>query len=364
MDDHALTGGRDSHLLLRVRTMMVNSKVSSHNSFTDSSILRHWKAQVFFQFVINIAYITPALAEFNLNFLPETSRYEDPEWLNFNCNRPRAPGGGFEDCDDNDEFRGNNGSDLTSFLLERVRDPGTSDQYYHTIVGLPGDDFYQEAYVKITRYMNDNGGWSTSPREVDDLGPISDSMGNWRDITESQDNAYDPLGPAYFSGSGTANPKSTQFRQVVDSEGVYQDITKAHFTLKHIIAQTIDSGSVFHEFEIDMTNSNFDQDHIAGQMNKNYLLIADASFNSEFDILNIGDAGAGNIPSANPNSVVDISGGKYKYVNKYQSTLSGTSFDNEYEGEGAGYNIWEENWKHWRNASQNIGHLYGRSGGD
>ena len=65
-----------------------------------------------------------AQAEFNLNFLPETSRYQDPEWLNFNCNRPRAPGGGFEDCNDNDDFRDNNGRDATAFLMERVSRPG------------------------------------------------------------------------------------------------------------------------------------------------------------------------------------------------------------------------------------------------
>ena len=329
--------------------MLLKNKGNTSNSLTSSSRIVPAKAASIALLFINLVSLGTAQAEFNLNFLPESSRYEEPEWLNFNCNRPRAPGGGFEDCNDNDDFRENNGSDRTPFLMERVRHAGTNDQYYHTIIGMPGDDFYQEAYVKITRYMDEDGRISSNPQEVDDLGPISDSMGDWSDITERRDNAYDPLGPAHFSGSGTANPKSTQFRQVVDSDGVYQDITKQFFNRKHIITQEINSGNVYHDFELDMTNSTFDQQNIAGQMNKNYLRVTDGSFSSEFDINNITLA---------DNSVVDVSGGKYIYVNKYQTTMSGSNFENEYEGEGAGYNIWEENWKHWYDPAQNSGHLH------
>jgi len=74
---------------------------------------------------------------------------------------------------------------------------------------------------KSTRQNFNGCTFYSSPREVDDLGPVSDSLGDWRDITEYRDYAYDPMGPARFSGSGTANPKSTQFRQVMvnDSNG-------------------------------------------------------------------------------------------------------------------------------------------------
>lgn len=301
----------------------------------------------------------PTQAEFQLNFLPETSRYRDPEWLNFNCRRPFAPGGGFEDCDDNDDFRDNNGRDQTSFLMERVRDPNSNDQYYHQIVGLPGDDFYQEAYIKITRYMSDNGGISYSPREVDDLGPISDSLGDWSDITERPDNAYDPLGNAAFSGSGTANPKSTQFWQVIDNGEIRQDIKKEHFNKKHLITQDIDtrsnpsSAGIVHEFELDMRNSTFDQAHIAGLMNKNTLLITDGiggEFNSFFDINNM---------PRNTDGGVDVDGGMFLYNQRYSTSMSGSDFQNEYEGQAAGYNIWDVDWKMFYDPAQNVGYLYG-----
>lgn len=296
-----------------------------------------------------------AQAEFVLNFQPQLSRLGDPEWLNFNCNRPRAPGSGFESCDENDVFRDNNGRDTTPFLMERVRDAATGEQYYHTIIGLPDDDFVQEAYIKIVRYMNDSGGFSRTPQQVDDLGPISDSLGNWRDITEARDNAYDPLGPASFSGSGTANPKSTQFRQVIKSNGLYQEITKASFNKKHRIVETIDQPEIQHQFDMDMTNSTFDQATIAGALNKNQMRITDGSFISAFDINDMPSGGR---------SDINISGGKYKYVQKYSTSMTGGPFLNEYEGEGSHFNIWTEMWKEWRDPAQNVGNLYGGSGKD
>lgn len=322
-----------------------------------------WKALTHLVPLIPFAIPAAVQAEFSLNFMPETSRFEEPEWLNFNCNRPRAPGGDFEDCDDNDEFRDNNGRDRTAFLMERVRDPNSTDQYYHVIIGLPGDDFVQEAYIKITRNCDEDRGCRVGsiPREVDDLGPISDSLGNWRDITETRDNAYDPLGPAEFSGSGTANPNSTQFRQILDSDGVFQEITKASFNRKHKIVQNIDSGGVFHDFELDMTNSTFDQSNIAGVMSKNILRVTDGDFVSEFDINNMGDLVPPDAPPGQRKQNVDVNvtGGKYVYVNKYQTSMSGGPFESEYEGEGAGFNIWEQDWKVWYDPSQNVGHLYG-----
>lgn len=293
-------------------------------------------------------FLAPAVAhaEFSLNFQPGLTRLGDPEWLNFNCNRPRAPGSGFEECDKNDLLRGNNGRDTTPFLMERVRDPLTGEQYYHTIIGLPGDDFVQEAYIKIVRYMNkDNGGYSTTPQaEVDDLGPISDSLGNWGDLDKACNNACDPLGPTSFSGSGSANPKSTQFRQVVTGNGLHQEIIKTSFNKKPHIIETINAGALSHEFEMDMSNSSYDQANIAAMMNKNRMRITDGNFTSDFDINNL---------PAGSRSGVRINGGKFLYSQKYTTSMSGGPFQNEYVGEGAGYNTWTELWQAWRDPAQN-----------
>lgn len=290
-------------------------------------------------------------AEFALNFMPQPTRLGDPEWLNFNCRRPPAPGGGFEKCDENDIFRENNGRDTTPFLMERIRD-ASGNQYYHTIIGLPGSDFVQEAYIKITRFMNKDGGMSSIPQiKVDDLGPISDSLGDWSDMDKKPDNADDPLGPARFSGSGTANPKSTQFRQVVQGGGLKQEIVKTHFNKKPLIVQTLNTPEVVHGFEIDMTNSTYDQATLAGVVKQNWQQLNSNGFSYDFDVNNMPYEG---------DSKVYVTGGKYKYVQKYTTSMIGTTFANEYEGEGSGYNIWTEMWMAWRDPAQNVGHLYGR----
>ncbi len=305
-----------------------------------------------------LSFSSIAKAEFQLNFQPENRRLEDPEWLNFNCNRGGGGGedNGFEDCDDNDEFRDDNGRDRTAFLMERVRDPGSGDQYYHVILGLPGDDFQQEAYIKITRVCSegDDGGGgcrvvSRIPSEIDDLGPISDSLGDWSDISERDNNAYDPLGPAAFSGSGTANPNSTQFWQIIEADGIFQDIKKEAYALKPDIIQTLDDNGVTAEFELRMSNSNYNQDNIAGIMERNSIRVTDGDFVSEFDINDIDS----------PGSVIDVTGGKFKYESRYDNTLSGGSFESEYSGEGAGFNIFEADWKIFYDPSQNIGNMYG-----
>ena len=310
--------------------------------------------------VVALLMLLPATAnaEFSLNFQPQLTRLGDPEWLNFNCNRPSAPGGGFEKCDENDEFRNNNGRDTSPFLMERIRDTTTGELYYHTIVGLPNSDFVQESYIKIARYMNnDNGGFNTLPQtEVDDLGPISDSLGNWTPIDKGPDNAYDPLGPAKFSGSGTANPKSTQFRQVINSGGLYQEVTKASFNKKQRITQNINAGALSHQFDLDMSNSTFDQANIAGVMLKNQMSIRDGAFVSDFNINNM-PAGSG--------SSVNITGGKYLYSKRYTSSMTGSSFENEYvSSTGNHFDTWTELWKEWRNPAQNATHLYSGGGKD
>lgn len=274
-----------------------------------------------------------AQAEFSLNFLPENRRYGE-EWINFNCNRPYAPGGNFESCDENDEARDNNGRDSTAFLHELVRESGTGQQYYHVIVGLPGDDFVQEAYIKIR-----SGG------RGDDQGPISDSLGNTRPLQNNRD----PLGPAEFSGSGTANPNSVQFKQVVNSDDMFQDIEKATYTQKPWIVQDIVNPDIDYRFALDMSNSNYSQDNLAPASFINRVEVGfDDDLDLVFDIDNVENAdGPGST------SVIDVTAGKFKWERK--NAANGSSYVDEYtySDAGSGYNVNEEDWWAWRDPAQN-----------
>lgn len=280
-------------------------------------------------------------SQFTLNFTPKRSMAYGEDIFHFSCNRPDSFG---EDCDKNDEFRGNNGSDRTPFAMEVLRADGA--QWWHVIIGLPGQSFVQESYIKTRSGTAGN----------DDQGPISDGIGSTSNNFGSI-NANDPRGPATFSGSGTGNPKSTMFRQLLNSQGMVQDLTKASFTQKHKLAQTMTGQNADINFVMDMTNSNFDTATTPGNMT-NKLTVNDAGFN---DIPAFPD----NFPStttppdsqqfdvALDGSNVHVTGGTYRYVSWGQ-----------YEGEGKGFDVFAYDWDKPVDPAQNAGHLYGGSGKD
>ncbi len=306
-------------------------------------------AAMFCALIFNASTAYAATSNFILNFQPNPGdRIGEPEWLNFNCNRGFSSGN-FEDCDDNDEFRDNNGRDQTAFLMERLRGDGRGDEYYHVIIGQPGDDFIQEAYIKITSRL-------CRGDDCDDLGPVSDSLGESRDITNGRNNAYDPRGPASFSGSGTANPKSTLFRQLLTdtSGGMTQDFIKADFNQKHLLNFTLDAGFVDMDFMLDMRNSTFDDPNTPGNL-VNTLVITDPKF-AGIPALEAGFPATAVPASDNFDSTTDaqredVTGGKYRFVSH-----------GIYEGEGAGFDIFAADWNDFFDPSQNIGHLYGPDG--
>lgn len=279
-------------------------------------------------------------SQFTLNFTPKRSMAYGEDIYHFSCNRPDRFG---ENCDENDEFRGNNGRDTTPFAMEILRADGA--QWWHVIIGLPGQSFVQESYIKVRSGTGND----------DDQGPISDGIGNTT-ASFGSINAHDPRGPATFSGSGTGNPKSTMFRQVLNSQGMIQDLTKASFTQKHKLTQSMSGQNADINFVLDMTNSNFDTATTPGIMT-NRLTVNDAGFNDipefpntfpttstppdsqQFDVALDGDT-------------VRVSGGKYRYVTYGQ-----------YEGEAKGFDIFAYDWDKPVDPAQNAGHLYGGSGG-
>lgn len=278
-------------------------------------------------------------SQFTLNFTPKRSMAVGDEIYHFSCNRPDRFG---EDCGENDEFRDNNDRDRTPFAMEVLRADGA--EWWHVIIGLPGQSFVQESYIKVRSGTANN----------DDQGPISDGLGSTSRNFGSI-NAHDPRGPATFSGSGTANPNSTMFRQLMSSQGMIQDLTKASFTQKHKLTQTMSGQNADINFVMDMTNSNFSTATTAGIMT-NKLMVNDAGFN---DIPDFPD----NFPATTtpPDSQqfdvaldgdqVRVTGGKYRYITYGQ-----------YEGEGKPFDIFAYDWDKPVDPAQNAGFMYGGEG--
>lgn len=277
-------------------------------------------------------------SQFTLNFTPKRNMATGEEIFHFSCNRPDRFG---EDCDENDEFRDNNGRDRTPFLMELLRADGVT--WWHVIIGLPGQSFVQESYIK-----------NRTSGSGEDQGPISDGLGSTSRNFGSI-NANDPRGPATFSGSGTGNPNSAIFRQVMNNQGMVQDLTKGSFTQKHKLTQNMSGQNADVSFVLDMSNSDFNTATVPGIMT-NRLSVNDAGFN---DIPDFPD----NFPStttppdsqqfdvAQDGNSVRVTGGMYRYVTYGQ-----------YEGVGKGFDIFAYDWDRIVDPAQNAGHLYGGNG--
>lgn len=77
-----------------------------------------------------------AAAEFTMNFLPADPTFGDHGLIDARCNRPEGPNVG---CSGS----WSNSGDPTPFLQELFSSGGVN-----VIVGLPGDGFAQEVYIK------------------------------------------------------------------------------------------------------------------------------------------------------------------------------------------------------------------------
>ncbi len=144
-----------------------------------------------------------------------------------NCNR----GEGSIQC----ASGGSADPDQTPFLQERVL--GDDGQpYYHTLIGLPGDDFLQETYIRRGlggAWQNDGAGTSSGGVNF---------QGNNR-----------PLDPdPTLSGNATANPTRVLVRQVNSDGEFFQEFFKDTLANKPKIDQTLTTADMTATFSVDM----------------------------------------------------------------------------------------------------------------
>ncbi len=84
--------------------------------------------------------------------------------------------------------------------------------------------------------------------------PYSSSYGN---INDRLANARQPLSEATNSGNGTGNPGRVYMRQINSDEQMYQEFIKASEAMKPRIVQSISDGSTQLNFDLDMSNSDY-----------------------------------------------------------------------------------------------------------
>ena len=208
------------------------------------------------------------------------------------------------------------------FIQEVVRDPELGS-YYHVILGEPDkDEFSMEFYL--------SGDYN------------SDSGGDWY-------NANNPLGDRLsVTGNGTGNPKRI-YMHVINNDaggGFSQELIKAQQSQKPLITQSIVSDTMTAKTVIDMTNSNYDQDHITGIF-ENTIVFSGA------------DQGTGDFDMAIDVQKSTVTAGRYTYNSGFSSRWGssyGSGGEGSYSYVDGGFELDSVDWESYCIDKQNPDH--------
>lgn len=269
-----------------------------------------------------------ASADLTLNFQPgaATDRISSP--ANLDCrdrsiSRPAC-------------VRGTNlaDPDMSPFYQELVQEPD-GQRYYHVIVGDPTSDFALEYYISTVSSSSNwftgapynasggamfNGGIDSQPSSPLARDPLSQS---------------DPSDPFGNSGNASGNPKRVIFSMIVDADGLRQEVTKDTFLNKPRLNQTISDVDLASTFELDMTNSTYDDMTTTGNLITNRNTVLDAATGAtlfDFD-------------AATDSQVSDVNAGEYVYN---PGTFLGQSFGT-YTYSESDFNVYEVEWSIYSN---------------
>lgn len=202
----------------------------------------------------------------------------------------------------------------TSFLQEQVVINGV--KYYHLVIGKEEEGFVQEIYIQMG-----GSGWRQLPgvhRDTSFSGGRACLAGaqtgfEARVACNADNNGADPLrNDSVFTGNGTGDPGKMVMRQLIsdDVNGFTQEFLKDQLTQKPVITQDLAMGDVNLHFVMDMSNSDYNTDDVAGMMINEFTL-NDSSIpgdGANFDFA--ADQGAG----------ANVTGGRYKFERVFVSS--------------------------------------------
>ncbi|TPW17834.1 MAG: hypothetical protein FD130_509 [Halothiobacillaceae bacterium] len=307
--------------------------------------------------------VNPTAFDFSFKPAPTGERYSFTHVfcnvageVNHNCNSPNPASG----IPQGQAFNpGNLSNDFdTPFVQEIVTIDGI--EYFHVVVGRASDGFAQEIYLKRSNIA----GFSGEGQE----GPFSDSGGatclryafNERlaNIIAclNANNGADPLGTndparhdAVFTGNGMGNPSALVMRQIVTDPagGFSQEFLKNSLDKKPTITQDVALADINSHFVMDMSNSDYNTNSIAGTMIN--------TLNLTFPDLADGLGDFTFVPGAGTN----ITGGRYTFKRttvNYTTPLGGglTLPKSEYTYyDGSIDPVLDVNWSAFRDPAQN-----------
>ena len=192
--------------------------------------------------------------------------------INHNCNRFATPEVQAPTSINQNQlyWDGNFANDMESrFIQELVVIEGV--EYFHVVIGDPDSDFVQEIYIARSDWRRDRelagGRFSDSGGQACFPGPAV--VEPFASGCIASNNAYDPLRrDSNFTGNATGNPSRMVMLQRVKDEasGYEQNFSKFDLATKPVISQTLVNEDIESVFSMDMSNSDYDTDSIAGTM--------------------------------------------------------------------------------------------------
>jgi len=277
------------------------------------ALLKAYIATAIFAWMLFIPVLSFAATDvnpqtFNFNFTEEENGLRNDESTVF-CN---IPGQSDYNCREagNPQWytAGQLGDDQdTAFLQEQVVIDGV--KYYHLVVGRKEDGFVQEIYMRMG-----GSGWRTLPgvaRDTTLSGGRACLAGARATFEEARacnldNNGGDPLrADSVFTGNGTGDPEQMVMRQFISDEpsGFTQEFLKDQLTQKPVISQDIAIGNVNLRFVMDMSNSDYNTDSVAGTMINEFVI----------DDPNIPGSGANFDFAVDQGERANVTGGRYKF---------------------------------------------------
>lgn len=225
--------------------------------------------------------------------------------------------------------------DGTTFLQETLED-ANGNQYWHIIVGdFANDGFAQETFIKAN---------SSNPICYRGGAVCSDSVSDMSIEDNTEFNRIQPYlagANSAKTGTGTANPNSVIFRQLMRDDEMSYEFFKAEFDKKHILTQNMNAPGIAVNFMLDMSALTFNDDtpiNPATQMiNSVELTAADAPKNiiGAFQQLGVGnfDMGIGTGVTVSRDLIVS------EYVNAGGYTYTPGTGPYDYGGSGGVYSF-------------------------
>jgi len=292
-----------------INTTLIKNKMK-RSSALKKKLLKHALISLsLFIFLIPRSY-----SQFPLNFIPSTGSLSSSVYQG---------GEGEEETLNNQ----------TPFLFagqsfSTVTDPETGDRYYHMIIGSAAEGFLQETYIEVHSVPG--------AMLVNELGQLSLSG------TDTGDNGHDPLGMVLDSlgtGNGQANPRKVVMRQLVSDGEIMMEFKKDQLLMKPVIRQILRSPDVTALFQLDMSNSSYDDNTTPGLMT-NILHINTPSLaeNIVFDLATDADKST-------------VTGGRYTYSDGEER--GGTSGSYQHV-DGGGFDVDNVKWENFfDHASEN-----------